>query len=93
MVSLSWHPRNPKTGGDAWDVSDHAVVKSILPEGENYEKFQSWLGKVNDFILSLKTSDGTKIPVLFVLGTNTPEVGSGGDRIYVPRMNTRRYGE
>ena len=65
MVSLSWHPRNPKTGGDAWDVSDHAVVKSILPEGENYEKFQSWLGKVNDFILSLKTSDGTKIPVLF----------------------------
>lgn len=65
LVSLSWHPRNPKTGGDAWDVSDHAVVKSILPEGENYEKFQSWLGKVNDFILSLKTSDGTKIPVLF----------------------------
>ena len=42
LVSLSWHPRNPKTGGDAWDVSDHAVVKSILPEGENYEKFQSW---------------------------------------------------
>ena len=77
LVSLSWHPRNPKTGGDAWDVSDHAVVKSILPEGENYEKFQSWLGKVNDFIL----------------GTNTPEVGSGGDRIYVPRMNTKRYGE
>jgi len=65
LASLSWHPRNPKTGGDAWDVSDHAVVKSILPEGENYEKFQSWLGKVNDFILSLKTSDGTKIPVLF----------------------------
>ena len=65
LVSLSWHPRNPKTGGDAWDVSDHAVVKSILPEGENYAKFQSWLGKVNDFILSLKTSDGTKIPVLF----------------------------
>ena len=49
LVSLSWHPRNPKTGGDAWDVSDHAVVKSILPEGENYEKFQSWLGKVNEF--------------------------------------------
>ena len=93
LVSLSWHPRNPKTGGDAWDVSDHAVVKSILPEGENYEKFQSWLGKVNDFILSLKTSDAPRFPSYSVLGTNTPEVGSGGDRIYVPRMNTRRYGE
>lgn len=22
LVSLSWHPRNPKTGGDAWDVSE-----------------------------------------------------------------------
>lgn len=65
LVSLSWHPRNPKTGGDAWDVSDSTVVKSILPGGENYTKFQGWLGKVNDFILSLKTSDGTKIPVLF----------------------------
>ena len=27
MVSLSWHARNPKTGGDAWDVSDTTVVK------------------------------------------------------------------
>ena len=26
MVSLSWHARNPKTGGDAWDVSDTTVV-------------------------------------------------------------------
>ena len=31
MSSLSWHLRNPLTGGDSWDVSDTTVVKSIYP--------------------------------------------------------------
>ena len=57
MVSLSWHARNPKTGGDAWDVSDTTVVKSILPGGENHQKFAGWLGGVADFLHSLKTAD------------------------------------
>ena len=39
LSSLSWHLRNPKTGGDAWDVSDSTVVKSILPGGANHGKF------------------------------------------------------
>ena len=30
IVTISWHPRNPVTGGSAWDVSDHNVVKKIL---------------------------------------------------------------
>ena len=60
MVSLSWHARNPKTGGDAWDVSDTTVVKSILPGGENHQKFAGWLGGVADFLHSLKTADGVK---------------------------------
>lgn len=65
MASISWHARNPLTGGDSWDVSDTTVVRSILPGGQNYDKFQGWLGQVNQFILSLKTDDGTAIPVLF----------------------------
>lgn len=65
MVSLSWHVRNPKTGGDAWDVTDTTVVKSILPGGENHEKFSGWLTKVADFLNSLKMADGVKVPVLF----------------------------
>ena len=64
LVSFSWHPRNPKTGGDSWDVSDKTVVTSILPGGENYEKFQQWLNNLNRFICSLQTEDGTKVPVL-----------------------------
>lgn len=65
LSSLSWHVRNPKTGGDAWDVSDSTVVHSILPGGEHHTKFQAWLGRVNDFICSLKGSQGEPIPVLF----------------------------
>ena len=65
LVSLSWHARNPKTGGDAWDVTDATTVESILPGGTNADQFQQWLGQVNDFIVSLQTGDGTPIPVLF----------------------------
>jgi len=65
MVSLSWHLRNPLTGGDAWDVKDTTVVKSILPGGINHTKFLGWLSRVASFINSLQTSSGVKVPVLF----------------------------
>lgn len=65
MTTLSWHARNPKTGGDAWDVSDTTVVASILPGGENHQKFAGWLNGMAAFFNSLQTADGTKVPVLF----------------------------
>ncbi|NLZ20015.1 MAG: hypothetical protein GXY24_07105 [Bacteroidales bacterium] len=34
IVSLSWHLRNPLTGGDAWDVSSDKVVASVLRRTE-----------------------------------------------------------
>ena len=65
MVSLSWHVRNPKTGGDSWDVSDSTVVASVIQGGENHEKMISWIDHVADFLLSLKTKEGKLIPILF----------------------------
>lgn len=65
LVSLSWHLRNPKTGGDAWDVSDTTVVKSVLPGGEQHEKFVGWLDRMAAFLNSLQTAEGVKVPVLF----------------------------
>ena len=65
IVTLSWHPRNPLTGGTAWDVSDTTVVKSILPEGSQHEKFKTWMQRVADFIGTLKTNDGQPVPVIF----------------------------
>ena len=65
VVTLSWHPRNPLTGGTAWDVKTPGVVKSILPGGAQHAKFQTWLQRVGDFIGSLKDSKGNLVPVIF----------------------------
>jgi len=64
-VTLSWHPRNPQTGGDSWDYSSDTAVKSILEGGENYDKFRTWLGRAADFIESLKDASGNPVPVIF----------------------------
>jgi len=65
IVTFSWHPRNPLTGGDSWDVSSNKVVESVLEGGENHEKFLSWLGKAADFLGSVKDSKGKPIQVIF----------------------------
>ena len=53
IVTFSWHPRNPYTGGDAWDVSSDQVVRSVLKGGEKYGEFLLWLQRAADFIESL----------------------------------------
>ncbi len=63
--TISWHLRNPLTGGTAWDVSSKETVKSILPGGEKHALFVGYLDKLASFLLSLKTDDGTFIPILF----------------------------
>ena len=65
IVTFSWHPRNPLTGGDAWDISSDKAVASVLEGGENHGKFMDWLSKAADFLGSLKDSEGGQIPVIF----------------------------
>ena len=65
ITTFSWHPRNPLTGGDAWDVTSDQVVASILPGGEKHEFFMTWLEKAADFFESIKTADGQLIPIIF----------------------------
>jgi len=78
IVTLSWHPRNPVTTidgggwagqkfpeGTAWDTAYVAVVKDILPGGKCHEKFEGWMQRVSDFLATLKTDDGKKIPLIF----------------------------
>jgi len=60
IVTFSWHPRNPLTGGDAWDVSSNQVVRSILGGGEKHEEFMVWLRRAADFLESL----GKDTPVI-----------------------------
>ena len=37
IVTFSWHPHNPYTGGDAWDISSDKTVASVLEGGEKAE--------------------------------------------------------
>ena len=65
VVTFSWHPRNPLTGGDAWDVSSKEVVASILPGGEKHEFFMGWLSNAADFLGSIRTAEGQAVPVVW----------------------------
>lgn len=53
IVTFSWHPRNPLTGGDAWDISSKEVVASVLEGGAKHDEFIGWLRRAADFVESL----------------------------------------
>lgn len=65
VVTFSWHPRNPLTGGDSWDVTSDQVVASVLPGGEKHEYFMTWLEKAADFLESVRTADGQPVPLIW----------------------------
>ena len=70
MISLSWHLDNPLSGGSSWVADslksvENKTVSAILEGGEKHELFLSWLDKVADFLNSLETPYGVKVPVLF----------------------------
>lgn len=62
--AISWHPRNPLSGGDSWDVST-----SPLQEMESNKALNvimtTWIDRAARFISSLKDSEGNSIPVIF----------------------------
>lgn len=65
IATISWHPRNPLTGGTAWDNKDKTVVRSILPGGSQHQKFQTWMQRLSAFLLSLNDEHGKPVPVIF----------------------------
>jgi mannan endo-1,4-beta-mannosidase len=65
IVTFSWHPHNPYTGGDAWDISSDKAVASVLEGGEKAEMFGVWLERLGDFMDSLRDDKGNLIPVIF----------------------------
>jgi len=65
IVTYSWHPHNPYTGSNAWDVSSDKAVASVLEGGEHAGMFQEWLERFGDFFDSLRDEDGKLVPVIF----------------------------
>ena len=64
ITTISWHFDNPATGKSAWDNTPNAA-KTVLPGGQNHQKFTIWLDKAAAYLLSLKDKKGKNIPVLF----------------------------
>ncbi len=63
--TVSWHARNPETGGGVSEKTTVRAVETVLPGGKNNAKFNRWLDRVADFMLSLRSDDGELIPVIF----------------------------
>lgn len=61
--TLSWHMQNFVTGKNFYDTT--RCVAAILPGGSRHQQFLTALDHVADFIASLKTEDGTAVPVIF----------------------------
>ena len=64
VITLSWHPHNPVNGKTAWNTEGNAV-RQVLRGGSEHRKFEGWLRLVANFINSLQTPDGVKVPVIF----------------------------
>ena len=70
LVTLSWHLNNPLSSGSSWvadslkDIEQNTVT-AVLEGGEKHELFLGWIDKVADFINSLETPYGVKVPVVF----------------------------
>ena len=69
VVTLSWHMRNPVTGGTAWDTTQ--AVVAILPGGAQHERYTQWLDHFAEYVTSLRApgrEDGAGevlVPVIF----------------------------
>jgi mannan endo-1,4-beta-mannosidase len=61
--TLSWHMQNFVTGKNFYDTT--RCVAAILPGGAKHQQFLKALDHIADFIASLKTGDGTPVPVIF----------------------------
>ena len=65
IVTISWHPRNPVTGGDTWDVSGGDVVARLLPGGDHHEMWMERLARIADFLTGIKTQDCRPVPIIW----------------------------
>ncbi|MDR2563334.1 MAG: glycoside hydrolase family 26 protein [Prevotellaceae bacterium] len=63
--TISWHCDNIITGNTAWDCRQNTVVKSILPGGDNHNKYKTWLDRLAAFLSDLKDDEGRPLPVMF----------------------------
>jgi len=64
VITLSTHPYNFVTGNDFYDATA-GVVAEILPGGSKNAEFNTYLDDIATLAASVKTADGTAIPIIF----------------------------
>lgn len=62
--ALSWHLRNPLSGGDSWDISA-APLHQLASNQALSDTLDIWIGRAAEFIGNLKDSEGNRVPVIF----------------------------
>lgn len=79
VITLSWHVNNPYTykkgmtyGGTSWVADstklrdlEHKTMKEVLKEGATHDRLVAWVDSVAEFLNSLETPYGVKVPVIF----------------------------
>ena len=66
LNAISWHPRNPRSGLDAWQPVDTDVVTlAVTPGTPENDTLKVWLDRAADYLASLKDSRGNPLPLIF----------------------------
>lgn len=79
VVTLSWHVNNPLTyeegmtfGGTSWIADstklhdiEQTTMREVLKEGATHDRLVAWVDSVAQFLNSLETLYGVKVPVVF----------------------------
>lgn len=62
--AISWHPRNPMSGGNSWDTTSEPL-RNLGQGGAMADTLNAWIDRAAAFIASLKDAEGNPIPVIF----------------------------
>lgn len=62
--AISWHPINPSSRGNSWDVST-SPLHEIASDKALADTLDAWIARAARFIASLKDSEGNPVPVIF----------------------------
>lgn len=64
VSTISWHPRNPASGGDSWDTSS-SPLRLMAGNAALRDTITAWIDRAADFIGNLRDDSGRRLPVIF----------------------------
>lgn len=62
--AISWHPVNPVSGGNSWDVSTSPLAMADSMTSVR-DTLVAWIDRAAAFVGSLRDADGRRVPVIF----------------------------